>query len=60
MLVHQFVRTHPQDFVRAGFEAGPAAAEELFQKIISEPGGVKVGVLDAENNLAHLETPDRN
>ena len=59
MLVHQFVRTHPQDFVRAGFEAGPAAAEELFQKIISEPGGVKVGVLDAENNLAHLETPDR-
>jgi anaerobic selenocysteine-containing dehydrogenase len=59
MLVHQFIRTHPQDFVRAGFEAGSAAGEELFRKIMTEPGGVKIGVVDAENNLALLETPDR-
>ena len=38
---------------------GPATGEEIFNKILRETGGVQIGVVDAENNLAHLETPDR-
>ena len=59
MLVTQFVKNHPQDLLRAGYKVGPATGEEIFNKILREPGGVQIGVVDAENNLAHLETPDR-
>ncbi len=58
-LVNQFTATHQKDMERAGYAVGPASAEELFQKILREPGGVKIGVVDAENNLAALQTPDR-
>jgi len=59
MLVNQFVKNHPQDLLRAGYRLGPATGEELFSKILREPGGVQIGIVDTENNLAHLETPDR-
>jgi anaerobic selenocysteine-containing dehydrogenase len=59
MLVHQFVQTRPEDVARAGLEAGPATGEEIFQKILDTPGGVKIGVADTENNLSRLETPDK-
>ena len=59
MLVNQFVKNHPQDLARAGYKVGPATGEEIFDKILREPGGVQIGVADAENNLAQLETPDR-
>lgn len=59
MLVNQFTRNHPQDLLRAGYQVGPATGEEIFKKILQEPGGVQIGVVDPENNLAHLETPDR-
>jgi anaerobic selenocysteine-containing dehydrogenase len=59
MLVNQFAKNHPQDLLRAGYQEGPAIGEEIFKKILRQPGGVQIGVVDAENNLAHLETPDR-
>jgi anaerobic selenocysteine-containing dehydrogenase len=59
MLVNQFTRNHPQDLARAGYHVGPAIGEEIFKKILQEPGGVQIGVVDMENNLAHLQTPDR-
>jgi len=59
MLVNQFTAAHPQDLERAGYQAGPATGEELFQKILKEPGGVKIGIVDTENNLSRLETPDK-
>ncbi len=59
MLVHQFVQTRPEDVARAGLEVGPATGEEIFQKILDTPGGVKIGVADTENNLSRLETPDK-
>ncbi len=58
-LVNQFTATRPKDLERAGYRVGPGTAEELFEKILREPGGVKIGVADAENNLANLQTPDR-
>jgi anaerobic selenocysteine-containing dehydrogenase len=58
-LVNQFTLAHPQDLVRAGYQVGPATSGELFKKILKEPGGVKIGVLDPEKNLSQLETPDR-
>jgi anaerobic selenocysteine-containing dehydrogenase len=59
MLVNQFTATRPQDLERAGYRVGPATSEELFQKLLKEPGGVKIGVVDSENNLSRLETPDK-
>jgi hypothetical protein len=48
-----------EDLLRAGYKVGPATGEEIFDKILREPGGVRIGVMDAENNLAQLETSDR-
>ena len=59
MLVNQFVQNRPEDIARADFRVGPGTAEEIFQKILDTPGGVKIGVADAENNLSRLETPDK-
>ena len=53
------LKNHPHDLARAGYKAEPASGEEIFAKILGEPGGVQIGVADAENNLAQLETPDR-
>jgi len=59
MLVHQFVQSHPEDVARAGYRVGPTTGEEIFRKILDTPGGVKIGVVDTENNLSRLETPDK-
>jgi len=59
MLVHQFVQSRSEDVARAGYPVGPGTAEEIFQKILDTPGGVKIGIADAENNLSRLETPDK-
>jgi anaerobic selenocysteine-containing dehydrogenase len=59
MLVHQFVQSRPEDISRAGYRVGPGTAEEIFQKILDTPGGVKIGVADMENNLSRLEHPDK-
>jgi anaerobic selenocysteine-containing dehydrogenase len=58
-LVHQFVQRCPEDISRAGHPLGAATGEEIFQKILNTPGGVKIGVVDTENNLSRLETPDK-
>jgi anaerobic selenocysteine-containing dehydrogenase len=59
MLVHQFVQSRPEDVARAGYRVGPTTGEEIFRKILDTPGGVKIGVVDTENNLSRLETPDK-
>jgi len=59
MLVHQFVQSRSEDVARAGYPVGPRTAEEIFQKILDTPGGVKIGVADTENNLSRLEHPDK-
>jgi anaerobic selenocysteine-containing dehydrogenase len=33
--------------------------EEIFRKILDTPGGVKIGVVDTENNFSLLKTPDK-
>ena len=38
---------------------GPTTGEEIFRKILDTPSGVKIGVVDTENNLFRLETPDK-
>jgi anaerobic selenocysteine-containing dehydrogenase len=38
---------------------GPITGEEIFRKILDTPGGVKMGVVDTENNFSLLKTPDK-
>jgi anaerobic selenocysteine-containing dehydrogenase len=58
-LLSRFPLMHPEDVTRAGYSLGPATGEEMFKKILENPGGVKIGVVDRENNLSLLKTPDR-
>jgi anaerobic selenocysteine-containing dehydrogenase len=50
----------PKDFVknaaRAGFTAGPALGNELFQQLVDRPEGLWIGQVDGENNLDNLRT----
>jgi anaerobic selenocysteine-containing dehydrogenase len=59
MLVHQFVQSRTEDVARAGYRMGPTTGEEIFRKILDTPSGVKIGVVDTENGLSRLETPDK-
>ncbi len=58
-LLIRFPMMHPEDVTRAGYALGPLTGEELFRKILENPGGVKIGVVDRENNLSLLKTPDK-
>jgi anaerobic selenocysteine-containing dehydrogenase len=58
-LLARFPMMHPEDVARAGFQPGPLTGEEIFRKILKTPGGVKIGVVDTENNLKALKTPDK-
>ena len=33
--------------------------EEIFRKVLDTPGGVKIGVVNAENNFSLLKNPDK-
>jgi len=44
--------------VRAGFQPGPALAEELFRQIMDHPEGIWVGKVDPEKNFEEIKTPD--
>jgi anaerobic selenocysteine-containing dehydrogenase len=52
----------PQEFrecaARAGFEAGPKQAEQIFEAILAHPEGVWIGKTDPERNLESLRTQD--
>jgi anaerobic selenocysteine-containing dehydrogenase len=50
---------HKEDVARAGYKVSPLTGEEIFRKILDTPGGVKIGVVDPENNLSVLKTPDK-
>jgi anaerobic selenocysteine-containing dehydrogenase len=58
-LLARFPMMHPEEVARAGYQVGPMTGEEIFKKILNTPGGVKIGVVDAENNLSLLKTPDK-
>jgi anaerobic selenocysteine-containing dehydrogenase len=58
-LLARFPMIHAEDVARAGYEVGPLTGEEIFKKILNTPGGVKIGVVDTENNLSLLKTPDK-
>ena len=58
-LLVRFPMMHPEEVTRAGYKVGPMTGEEIFRKILNTPGGVKIGVVDTENNLSLLKTPDK-
>jgi len=58
-LLARFPLMHAEDVTRAGYKVGPLTGEEIFRKILNTPGGVKIGVVDPQNNLSGLKTPDR-
>ena len=58
-LLARFPMMHADDVARAGYKVGPLTGEEIFKKILEKPGGVKIGTVDAENNLSLLKTPDK-
>ena len=58
-LLARFPMMHQEDVTRAGYKVSPLTGEEMFRKILSTPGGVKIGAVDSENNLSGLKTPDR-
>ena len=58
-LLARFPMMHSEEVARAGYQVGPDTGEEIFRKILNTPGGVKIGVVDTENNFSRLETPDK-
>jgi anaerobic selenocysteine-containing dehydrogenase len=58
-LLARFPMMHTEDVSRAGYKVSPLTGEEIFNKILKTPGGVKIGVIDPENNLSVLKTPDK-
>jgi anaerobic selenocysteine-containing dehydrogenase len=58
-LLMRFPMMHPEEVTRAGYKVGPMTGEEIFRKILDTPGGVKIGVVEKENNFSLLKTPDK-
>jgi len=58
-LLARFPMMHPEEVTRAGYQVGPMTGEEIFRKILDTPGGVKIGVVETENNLSLLKTPHK-
>ena len=58
-LLMSFPMKHAEEVGRAGYQVGPLTGEEMFKKILNTHGGVKIGVVDTENNLSMLKTPDK-
>ena len=58
-LLARFPMMHAEDVTRAGYQVGLLTGEEIFTKILNTPGGVKIGVVDTENNLTLLKTQDK-
>jgi anaerobic selenocysteine-containing dehydrogenase len=55
----RFPMMHPEEVTRAGYQVSPLTGEEIFRKILDTPGGVKIGVVDTENNFSLLKTSDK-
>ena len=47
-----------ENAARAGYQPGPALAEEIFRKLMDRPEGIWVGKVDPDNNLGQLQTVD--
>jgi anaerobic selenocysteine-containing dehydrogenase len=58
-LLARFPMMHPEEVTRAGYQIAPMTGEEIFGKILKTPGGVKIGMVDTENNFSLLKTSDK-
>src|SRR5512139_2516950 len=58
-LLARFPMMHPEEVTRAGYPIGPMTGEEMFRQILKTPGGVRIGVMDTEENLSLLKTPNK-
>jgi anaerobic selenocysteine-containing dehydrogenase len=58
-LLARFPMMHPEEVTRAGYPIGPMTGNEIFSQVLNTPGGVRIGVVDTENNLSLLKTPDK-
>ena len=58
-LLARFPMMHSEEVARAGYQVGPMTGEEIFRKILETPGGVKIGVVNTENNFSLVKTPDK-
>jgi len=51
---------HAVDVVtRAGYELTPFLGDDLFQELLDHPEGIRVGLMDTEDNLSLLKTADK-
>ncbi len=54
------LQTAPESFhenaARAGYKPGADLSGEIYQKLIDHPEGIRVGRIDPERNLDHLQT----
>lgn len=46
-------------FERCGYKKGPNQAEEIFQDILRNPGGINVGKVEYDDLFKYLKTPDK-
>ena len=58
-LLGRFPLVHAEDVARAGYKVGPFTGEEIFSNILNKAGGVKIGVVNTQNNLSALKTGDK-
>jgi len=58
-LLARFPMMHPEEVTRAGYQIGPMTGDEIFSKVLNTPGGVRIGVVDTENNLSLLKTSNK-
>ena len=48
-----------ENAARAGFQPGPGAGEEIFQRLIDQPQGIWVGKIDPADSFSGLKTQDK-
>ncbi len=57
------LQTAPKSFranaVRAGFDPGMAMGEQIFQSILDNPQGIRIGACDVDNPFGELRTEDK-
>ncbi len=58
-LLARFPMMHPDEVARAGYQIGPMTGEEIFSQVLKTPGGVRIGVVERENNFSLLKTPNK-
>lgn len=55
-LCQRFVKMHPVEAARAGFE-GPSAGQLMFEALCNSPSGVVISIADYDESFTKLPTP---